>query len=337
VLITIDTLRADNLGCYGYPAARTPNIDRFATTGVRFDQATTVSNNTLPSHAAMLLGKHPHDFGIPRKGYRLPGDPPTLTTILRSRGYRTAAFISATALESAVGLDRGFELFDEEFDVQEIDQHQRRAPATTRAVIEWLEARRGAPYFLWVHYFDPHYPYTPPGPYDELFYPEYEGPADGSIPYVCGVAGVKGFPKLETTPADLRQLVALYDGEIAFLDASLGEPFEVLDAPEHRERTLVILTADHGESLTEHEYYFDHGELTYQPSMNVPLIVRPPGPRPEGAPIGVPEPVQTIDVFTTALAWLGGPSFGESCRPWTIEERYAGRWPNLGKGQFVLD
>lgn len=361
VLITLDTLRADHLGCYGYRAARTPNLDRFAASGVRFTMATTVSNNTLPSHAAMLIGKHPQSFGVPRNGFKLPEGQSTLATLLQARGYDTGAFISAVVLHSSSGLGRGFDTFDETFDTQELDQLQRRAATTTAAAAEWLKARTARPFFLWLHYFDPHYPYTPPEPYDRLFYPEYEGPADGSIEYICGVAGVKGFPKHETTEADLRKLIALYDGEIAYLDAALAPVFEILDEEHHRADTLVIVVADHGESLTEHDYYFDHGEYTYQPSMRVPLLIRPPVHDPRKGVSIVSESVSTIDIFPTVLAQIGLPipedtegvdltplcrdtgdwvpqaCFGEGCRPWSIEAQNPGAWANLGKHQFVLD
>jgi arylsulfatase A-like enzyme len=360
VLITIDTLRADHLGCYGYADAQTPNIDRLAASSIRFALATTVTNNTLPSHAAILTGKYPQNLGIPRNGFKLVSGHETLATTLKRKGYDTAAFISASALSSRMGLDVGFDLYDESFDTKEIDQVQRRAPATTRRAVEWIEARGGSPFFAWVHYFDPHYPYTPPPPYDTLFYPEYDGAADGSIPYICGVAGVKGFPKLATTPDDLRKLIALYDGEIAFLDASLEPLFSILEREEHRSNTMVILTADHGESLVEHNYFFDHGGYAYQPSMHVPLIFRFPGTQRDESGRVVEEQVQTIDVFATALAGLGvdvpgevdgrdlapllraeeAPgqvaSFGESCRPWAVEKRHPGKWPNLSKAQFVL-
>lgn len=361
VLITIDTLRADHLGCYGYKVARTPNIDGFAASAVLFERAFTVSNNTLPSHAAMLVGKYPHNFGIPRNGFRLPAGCETLATILKSRGYETAAFISASALNSKLGLDRGFDLYNEDFDTREIDQVQRRASATGKETVAWLKGRRKGPFFLWVHYFDPHYPYTPPKPYDTEFYPEYDGPADGSIEFIHGIDGSKGFSKIKTTADDYRKLIALYDGEIAYLDAQLGELFSILNQAQHRERTMVVFVADHGESLTEHKYYFDHGEYLYQPSMHVPLIIRPPSRDVSVAAYRESGPVETIDIFATALGQLGiavpndsdsddlsarwrsasasgaALCFGESCRPWGVEEQYRGRWANFGKAQFVLD
>jgi len=361
VLITLDTLRPDHLGCYGYAPAQTPNLDGFAASSLRFDFAITPSNNTLPSHAAMLIGKYPQHFGVPRNSFKVPPEHETLATILKARGYATAAFVSASVLESKMGLHRGFDVYDEAFDTQELDQSQRRASATTPAVVSWLKQRTDQPFFLWAHYFDAHYPYTPPPPFDKLYEPEYQGPADGSIEFLCSISGVKGFPKRPTTPDDYRKLIGLYDGEIAFLDKHLGPVFEILNQPRHRERTMVIVVADHGESLTEHGYYFDHGEYAYQPSMHVPMMMRLPGHDSSRIPARSGEPVETIDLFPTALARLGVPvptdidgvdltplfeggagwsrklCLGESSRPWEVERMGGNVWPNLGKSQFVID
>lgn len=361
VLITLDTLRADRLGCHGAVRGATPNLDRLAAAGVRFTLATTVSNNTLPSHAAMLTGRYPHDIGVPRNGYPLPRRHPTLATRLAAAGYDTAAFVSASALAAGLGLDRGFGLYDDSFDVSELDQDQRRAETTTDRVLEWLETRGPEPFFLWVHYFDPHYPYSPPPPYDTMFVGDSPSDADGSIEYLSGIGGVRGFPKRPTTAADLDKVTALYEGEIAYLDVHLGRVLEALGASGLGDRTGVVVVADHGESLTEHDYFFDHGLLVYQPSMHVPLIVRPPGRAGPPQRQVVTTPVQTLDVHATVLGLAGEPvteagpgrdlatlwsgsatwaprlSFGEGCRPWAVEARYPGLWPNAGKWQFVLD
>ena len=370
VIITIDTLRADHLGCYGHQDAKTPNIDRFAADAVQFDLATTVSNNTLPSHIAILTGKHPQNFGVPRNSVRFPPGHETLATLLKWHGYETAAFVSASALHSRLGVARGFDVYDETFDTRELDQAQRRAPATTKQVLSWLDRRRSRPFLLWLHYFDPHTPYTPPAPYDKVFYPEYTGAADGSQAYLCGVRGESRFrnadgqvtfPKVDATLQDLRKLVALYDGEIAFLDAELASVLAALDSPEHRAQTMVVFTADHGESLTEHGFLFAHGNSVHQPSMWVPLLIRWPGDRQQGRPACVATPVQTIDICPTVLGALrlavpqgvegidlgglcrgeapavGRLLFGEACQPWAAEKEVSGRWANIGKAQFCLD
>ena len=357
VLVTLDTLRADRLGCYGYAAARTPVLDAFASTALLFEQSTTVSNNTLPSHAAILCGRHPRRLGVPRNGFEVPPAQRGLAVLLAERGYDTAAFVSCSVLDATCGLRKGFAVYDDDFDIEEIDQTQRRAPATVQRALRWLNRPAAKPRFLWLHCFDPHYPYTPPPPYDRMFYPEYSGPADGSIPFIAGIQGRHGFPKARSGPDDYRRLAALYDGEIAFLDASLAPLFAYLDRPGVRERTVVAVVADHGESLTEHDYYFDHGLDVYQPSMHVPLLVRAPG-RAGGRRSAAP--VQTIDLFPTLLRLAGldvpeptegrdlspllrgetrfpaAVAFGEACQPFEVETPDSRAWRNDGKAQFAL-
>ncbi|MDP6934846.1 MAG: sulfatase-like hydrolase/transferase, partial [Myxococcota bacterium] len=138
VLVTVDTLRSDHLGYQGYAAADTPNLDRLASESVRFTRASTVSNNTLPAHVAMLTGRSPQASGVPRNGYKLSPKVPTLAEQLGESGYRTAAFVSASALSGKLGLARGFDLYDESFPVKEMDQRQRRAVTTVAAARAWL-------------------------------------------------------------------------------------------------------------------------------------------------------------------------------------------------------
>ncbi|MCJ7524309.1 MAG: sulfatase-like hydrolase/transferase [Candidatus Aminicenantes bacterium] len=356
VLVTLDTLRADRLGCYGYAAARTPVLDAFASSSLLFEQATTASNNTLPSHVAILCGQHPRRLGVPRNGFEVPPTQRGLAVLLAERGYETAAFVSCSVLDATSGLRKGFAVYDDEFDIEEVDQEQRRAPETVQRALHWLNTPTTKPRFLWLHCFDPHYPYTPPPPYDRMFYPEYSGPADGSIRFIAGILGSHGFPKIRSGPDDYRRLAALYDGEIAFLDASLAPLFAYLDRPEVRAHTAVAVVADHGESLTEHGYYFDHGLDVYQPSMHVPLMVRAPG-RSTGRRIAAP--VQTVDIFPTLLrlAGLDVPSaadgrdlsllgigkkipvaiaFGEACQPFEVETAESRAWRNDAKAQFAL-
>jgi arylsulfatase len=357
VLITLDTLRADRLGCYGYAPARTPVLDAFAASAWLFEQATTVSNNTLPSHAAILSGLHPRRLGVPRNGFEVPAAQRGLAVLLSERGYDTAAFVSCSVLDATSGLRKGFAVYDDEFDIEEVDQAQRRAPQTVQRALRWLARPDEKPRFLWLHCFDPHYPYTPPPPYDRLFYPEYSGPADGSIRFIAGIQGRHGFPKMRTGPDDYRRLAALYDGEIAFLDASLAPLFAYLDRPGVRERTVVVVVADHGESLTEHGYYFDHGLDVFQPSMRVPLMIRPAGRAPGQR---IAEAAQTIDIFPTLLRLAGldvphttegrdlsplrrgegrrpaAIAFGEACQPFEAEAPDGRTWRNDDKAQFAM-
>ncbi len=359
VLITLDTLRADHLGCYGYIRARTPNIDGFANEALRYQCAYSVINTTLASHAAMMTGRYPQGLGIPRNSFPLARDIPTLAELLRDEGYTTAAFVSASSLHSSMGLARGFETYDEDFGILHLNQEQRRAESTTTAAGRWLgENGAGKPFFLWVHYFDPHYPYAPPPPFDTIYGSDYQGPADGSMEYLATLR----LPQARPTPEDLQQMVDLYDGEIAYLDHWLGKLIERLEAPGIGERTLVVITADHGEQLLECEVLFNHGLYLYQPSVAVPLLIR--FPEPLKVTPAAASTVQTLDILPTMLAAAGvtsppdsggrsliplpgcrepaagqegpRPAFAEASRPWHVERGHPDEYQNLRKAAMVV-
>jgi arylsulfatase A-like enzyme len=357
VLITLDTTRADHLGCYGYARDTTPHLDRFAATAVRFANAASTINTTLASHAAMLTGLEPQSIPLPRNSFPLQPGIPTAAAILKKAGYRTAAFVSASALHSSMGLDRGFEVYDEEFGISEWDQEQRRAGDTTTAAAAWLDGQGKQPFFLWIHYFDPHFPYTPPEPFDRRFGDPYEGPLDGSLE---SLDTIWSRPSHLPPPSqeDLDHLVALYDGEIAYMDAQLAPVLERLDRADLRDRTLVVVTADHGESLTEHGVFFCHGRTLYQPNIHVPLLIRFPATLGIG-PGEITPQVQTHDLLPTILsvAGLDRPArldgvdllplirgkvtelhphlFAEASQPWDIEKTAPNRYQNRYKKQMV--
>lgn len=359
LLISVDTTRADHLGAWGYARAKTPNIDALAAAGVRFSRATTVSNNTLPAHVAMLSGLHPQRSGVPRNGYKLGPTAHWAPQELQRAGYDTAAFVSASALSGDLGLSRGFDSFNDSFDVKEMDQRQRRGDTSVDAALAWLGEERERPFFMWVHLFDPHYPYTPPSPHDTMYGSGYAGPADGSLEYLLSVWGRGGREKVPTSAADLQRMIDLHDGEIAWMDTQIGRLVQAVDAMKGEREVLIVLAADHGESLTEHDYLFDHGEYLYQPSLHIPLIVRPP-PHWDVSPSVSEAHAQNLDVAPTLLAAAGlAPSaldgvdlapilrgesqetrevaLSESCRPWGIEQRSGDAYRNLGKAQSALD
>ena len=268
VLITIDTLRADHVGAYGATTGATPALDALALRGARFDQVQTAVPLTGPSHATILTGQYPPTHGV--RGnvvFTLDGTYPTLATRLKRRGYSTAAFVGAYPVAAAFGFNQGFDTFDEEFhESGPLDGGaERRANEVADASLRWLAARKDDPFFAWLHFYDPHAPYDPPAPYRDRF---------------------AGRP---------------YDGEIAFTDAQIGRVIETLRASGHDRDTVVMVLADHGEGLGEHNE-LTHAVLTYQSTMRVPWIVTGPG-----VPIGrdVRTRVSTIDVVPTALALLG--------------------------------
>ena len=221
LLITVDTLRADAVGAYGNRNALTPWMDRLAARGVLFEDAHAHNVVTLPSHANMLSGRYPLEHGVrDNAGFRFPQGTETLATLLAARGYRTGAFVSAFPLAARFGLGRGFEVYEDAFvgagPRPAFVEQERTGPETVALARRWVEAQQGQPFFCWVHVFEPHYPYAPPEPFASRF---------------------RGDP---------------YHGEVAAADAALAPLLEPLLAAGERGRTLVVLTADHGESLGEH-------------------------------------------------------------------------------------
>jgi arylsulfatase A-like enzyme len=243
LVVTLDTTRADHLGCYGYARAATPVLDRLAAGGVRFAEAVTVAPETLPAHATLFTGLLPPRHGVRINAEsRLESRHVTLAEVARARGYETAAFVSAFVLDARFGLDQGFDLYDDRVETAEgaafaPGNNERPAGRTTDAALAWLQGRdRRRPFLAWVHYFDAHAPYDPPEPLARRF---------------------SGSP---------------YDGEIAFMDSQLGRVLQGLDDTGQRDKTLIVVVGDHGESLG------DHGERThavflYRSATRVPLIL----------------------------------------------------------------
>jgi len=278
LLVTLDTTRADRLGCYGYDDAATETIDALTRPGIRFEQAVTPAPITLPAHASLLTGLQVPDHGARNNGTHHLEDEgvTTLAEVLRDAGYATAAFIAAYVMDARYGLDQGFEVYDDDLvasdDLIRTGFHnQRRADAVTDAALSWLdEAVTGdRPLFGWVHYFDPHQPYELDEPYLSRF---------------------------EESP---------YDGEIAFVDDQLQRILDRLDAAGVRERTLIVVTADHGEGLGEHGET-SHSRLIYDSTMRVPLILSCPSLFPD--PVTVDDRLASLcDVFPTVLDLVGVP------------------------------
>ena len=270
LLVTIDTLRADALGCYGHGGGTSPWIDRLAAAGVRFSRARAQNVVTLPSHANILSGVLPLAHGIhDNSGFRFPEQTPTLATILKQRGYRTAAFVSAFPLDSRFGLTRGFDIYDDRLLDAEarraLRMQERHGADTVQAARRWLDAQGDARTFLWVHLYDPHFPYEPPEPFASRFASD------------------------------------AYHGEVAATDEALRLLLEPLLAAGRASRTLVVLTADHGEALGEHEEA-THGLFAYEGTLRVPLVLHQPALL---EPRVVDEPVQHVDILPTVLDLLG--------------------------------
>ncbi len=243
LLVTIDTLRADRLGSYGYALAATPVMDALAARGVRFATAVAHTPLTAPSHASILTGLLPLGHGVHDNGaFVLPTSPTTLAESFRAAGYRTAAFVSGFPLDHRYGLGRGFETYDDRLprgrDSRRAAYVERTAAETNRPAIAWIRTAR-APWFAWVHYFDPHAPYEPPADLAERF------------------------------------AVSPYDGEIAHVDRELGKLLAAAETSPAK-KTLVLATSDHGESLGEHGEA-THGVFVYEATLRVPWIMAGPG------------------------------------------------------------
>ncbi len=272
VLITIDTLRADYLSSYGSRRVKTPTLDGLAAEGVLFENAYCQVPLTPPSHASILTGTYPATHGLRDfTSGPLGPDLPTLATVLEAQGYRTAAFVSAFVLDRSWGLGRGFQLYFDEFDAsaggggQQADV-QRPANETLDRALPWLESAE-APFFLWLHLFDPHHDYEPPEPFRSLYRDD---------PYA---------------------------GEVAWVDSQLARLVGVLRSRGVYEDTLVVATSDHGEGLGQHGER-EHGFFLYEEVIRIPLIFKLPSSLgAAGSRVG--EVVQSIDILPTVLQVLG--------------------------------
>ena len=326
LLITIDTTRADRLHSYGNDRIETPHLDRLARQGVRFERAYTAVPSTLPSHATILTGVYPARHGVHDNGiYALPGGAQTLTERFREAGYRTGAFVSAFVLDAQFGLAQGFETYDDQMHaplieadpellvqsdrlsedrkrwlIQLASPYQRRAEEVTPRAIDWLEEGDDRPFFLWVHYFDPHMDYTPPAPWSDRYDPDYDGLLDGRSKTYELVAMQNGWsPASPPPPADRDHMIALYDGEVSYMDAWIGRLLGALDERGELDDTLVVVVGDHGEGFGEHGQFWEHNGQIFDESMRVPLILKLPGDAFAGRV--VPQLVRTIDVAPTVL------------------------------------
>ena len=269
LILTLDTTRADRLGAYGFAGADTPNIDRVAGEGVLFEQAESAAPLTLPAHSSLFTGRFPFQHGVRDNGAVLDPAELTLAQVFQARGFRTAAFAASYVLDARWGLARGFDVYDGNFEPRRgddlhLDDVRRPADEVVDHALAWLETVSGSQFFGWLHFYDAHTPYDPP-----------EGRANRATGY---------------------------QGAIAFMDSQIGRVLAFLDARHLRERTLVVLVGDHGESLGEHGER-THGLFVYEAVTRVPLIISAPSPRMVGR--RVTDVVRSVDVMPTVLDLLG--------------------------------
>ena len=272
LLITLDTTRADHLGCYGDASASTPTLDAFSREAVRFDQAMAAVPTTLPSHSTMFTGQYPPVHGVRYNGmFRLGAESVTIAERLKDAGFATGAVPASYTVYAKSGLGQGFETYRDLFSEPGAEQlpltAERTASDVTRLGLETIRAAGQRPFFVWLHYYDAHSPYKPPFPFSSRF---REHP---------------------------------YDGEIAYVDAQLGELFKELRAQGLWDRIAVVVAGDHGEGLYQHGEHM-HSQLAYQTTLRVPLMIKAPGAK---AGTVIAEPVTLADVAPTILDIAGLP------------------------------
>ncbi|GMR24363.1 MAG: sulfatase-like hydrolase/transferase [Acidobacteriota bacterium] len=300
LLVTVDTLRADHLSTYGYPRVTSPNIDALASRGVAFDIAFTYWPKTRGSFASLFTGVYASQHGLTVRERDLPEFNQTLAETFRDAGYRTAAALDNGNLDAALGFAQGFDTYEQTWQVEGSDELSR-----TEAITRFGESYLGAsdderPFFLWLHYVNPHTPYEPT---DEAL-ARFRG--DGIIPRgpeLARVTGYHGGVNKKHVAVDGENYwgdyIDRYDAEIFISDEHLGRVLKALSESEHASTTLVVFTSDHGESLGEHDYYFDHGFDLFNPSLRIPLILSFPGMLPAGERVS--GAVSSLDVFPTIL------------------------------------
>ena len=298
LLLTIDTLRADHLGVYGYRRPTSPHIDAFARRAVVFDQAYTYWPKTRGSFVMMFTGLVPSRNGYSKQHPLVLDFNTTLAEALHAAGYATVAVVDNPNVAAQYGYDQGFERYRETWTEAALDTEVKRSQAITDDGVAFLAAApRDRPFFLWLHWVDPHAPYSPPPPFDTRF---LDAEAERG-PRLASVDGFHSGVRREWAVPGRDRLgfyVAQYDGEIASVDARVGRVLAALDAAGLRERTLVVLTSDHGESLGEHDYYFDHGENLFDPGLRIPLLVALPGGVEGGRSASL---ASTLDLLPTVL------------------------------------
>lgn len=278
LVVTLDTTRADFLGCYGRTSAATPNFDRVAGEGFLFERAMSAAPVTLPSHSTIFTGTYPPVHGVRDNGlFELPEESTTLAEILKARGYATAAAIGSFPLTRQFGLAQGFDFYDDHISANAEDQEgmrvkpkgnlyfdERSAVEVNDAILPWLREHLDRPFFAWIHYWDAHHPHIPPPPFNQLYQHE------------------------------------LYEGEIAFVDQTFGVVLRTLEEAGVAERTLIVVVGDHGEGRGEH-YEDTHSQLAYDATLHVPLILRVPGMEGDRK---IARRVGTVDIVPTLLDLL---------------------------------
>lgn len=289
LLIGIDTLRADHLSCYMYTRETSPAIDNLAREGILFSKCISHIPITTPSFSTILTSKRPISHGVLDNNYndyKLDDWHITLSEVLKNMGYNTAAFVSGWTMKKDANLTQGFDVYNDDF------EKDRKAEQVNQHVFRWLEENKYDRFFLFIHYFDPHGKYQPDSPYDSYFnYTTEEG----------DISKIPSYQR-DGTIADPSFYIAMYDGEISYTDYYIGQVLEKLSQLDLYHETIIIITADHGETMAEHLRWFDHGSFLYEEQVHVPLLIWYPQML---RPKKINTLVRLEDIFPTILDFLG--------------------------------
>jgi len=304
ILIIIDTLRSDRLGCSGNSAGMTPQIDKFARRAVRFDQAYAHAPWTLPSVASLFTSNYPiqHGAGGHLGAFTLlPDSAVTIAEVFKDAGAFTGAITNVLFLTEKFGMTQGFDTIDSH--IPQANTLMRPAGATTAAALKWLDQHRSKPFFLFIHYFDPHLTYDPPQPFRQRFAAAEDA---GRADYIFGT--VDDMIKLRNGQVNLdsqtiTRLEKLHNGEVAYTDAEVGALLAGISARRLDDNTIVVITSDHGEEFLEHGG-FEHGHTLYDELLHIPLLIRVPLIK-LPPPLAVPTTVRHIDLAPTLCELAG--------------------------------
>lgn len=304
ILISVDTLRPGHLGCYGYKRETSSNVDNFAKEGLLFENCFSHAPETSPSCASFLSGFLPHETRVTKNNVIVHSDVPMLADILKEAGYKTYGIVSNYVLRNGQGFEQGFDIYDAQMDERELNRKnvcERIAEKTSDCVLDILRQHSGENFFLWVHYQDPHGPYTPKPPYDTMFLDHNKEPVYLKFnDSFSGKGGIPSYQRLQDNN-DYHYYVSQYDGEIGYFDEHFGRLIAFLKKIHVYENSLIIFTADHGEAMGEHDCYFAHGHGLTNDLVHVPLIIRykdmMKGRRKDF--------VQHLDIVPTILKFLG--------------------------------
>jgi arylsulfatase A-like enzyme len=305
IVIVVDTLRSDHVSALGYRRPTTPILEKLIQTeATAFENAYSSSSWTLPSTVSLMTGLHPHQHGVEDRGEKLHPEVPTLAGAFSGAGYTSAAFVTHIYVSSLFGIDSGFDDFNElSIDWKFKEGKQLRAEQLNADVFPWLAAHRSLPFFLYLHYFDPHWDYDAPAPFKRRFVdPKYHGRAKGTWRFIN-----RFIPRSRRMSAeDLAHVTALYDGEIAYTDSQLGLLFDELKRLGMWDTSAIVVLSDHGEELQDHGS-MHHIRTLYEEVLRVPLIIKLPGGDRARERATVAERVRTFDVGPTLLDLAGIP------------------------------